>query len=403
MKLEGTYQFKAPREVVWATLMDTDTLQRVLPGCTKLTQVGDNEYETLLNLQVGPVQGQFKGQVTISDIEEPSSYHLSVQGKGAPGHVEGEGDIRLEEKDEQTILHYQGEAQIGGKLASVGQRLMESSTKSLTQQSLKELDKQIQARLQPPPEAEAPESSTAAPATPPPRPRVPPPSGKPPAAPSQTEFALGVARNMVDDLIPPEKRPMLVATVAGGVGLAVFLWWVSKRVGSPSMQELRQQLAELDEHQIRPRLKELRQQLAELDERQLKPLVREWREQLTSLDEQQLRPFVRELREQLTQLDERQIKPFIREAQYQLAQLDEQQIRPFIVELSDQLSDLGEHRLRPFINELSQQFPEFPRPKRQPELPCKPSAKQGGFMAGGLMVVLVAVAWWFLNRRSSTD
>lgn len=221
MKLEDSYQFHAPQEVVWEALLDPAVLQRIMPGCQKLELVGDNEYESVLKIKVGPVQGKFTGTVTLSDINEPHSYHMSIKGKGAPGHLTGEGLVRLDHHDGITTMHYSGQAKVGGRIASVGQRLMESSAKSLTLQGLKNLEKQIEARLHPEPDP-APTTNNAAAGASPPRPQVPPPSAAPPEAPSQTEFALGVAKNMLDDIIPPEKQPLVFGTLAF-VGL-LLLW-----------------------------------------------------------------------------------------------------------------------------------------------------------------------------------
>src|SRR5262245_37321960 len=148
MKLDGSYTFDAPRDVVWEALLDPEVLARVMPGCEKLEQVGENEYKGTLKIKVGPVQGAFEGLVTLSDINPPDSYHMSVDGKGGPGFMRGEGQVILEPQGDATIMHYTGEAQVGGRIASVGQRLLDSSAKALTRQSLDGLNKQIQARLQ---------------------------------------------------------------------------------------------------------------------------------------------------------------------------------------------------------------------------------------------------------------
>ncbi len=235
MKLEGTYTFDAPRKVVWDALFDPIVLAKVIPGCEKLEQIGENEYKGLLKIRVGPVQGKFQGKVTLLDIVEPDNYRLIVDGKGAPGFMKGEGVVRLETQGDSTVMHYDGEAQVGGRIANVGQRLMDSSAKSLTKQSLKALDKQIQARLQTKAstgdDGDKSIVETAAASA---QQKQSPVEIPPLAAPSQTEFALGVAQDMLEDFVPLERRPALLAAGLGAIAFFLFLhWWaniVARRV-----------------------------------------------------------------------------------------------------------------------------------------------------------------------------
>lgn len=190
--LDGSYSFDAPQEVVWEAVQDPHVLSRVLPGCERLEQVGENEYEGEINIRVGPVQGNFAGTVRLSDIQPPHSYTLELEGQGRPGYVKGAGQLRLESAgDGKTTLHYNGEAQLSGRIASVGQRLMDSSARSITRQGLESLDKQIQARLQPPPAADAPTGATTASAAP----------AAPPPPPSTTEVGLNVAKDVAGDVL----------------------------------------------------------------------------------------------------------------------------------------------------------------------------------------------------------
>lgn len=217
MKLEGTYTFEAPREVVWEALLDPNVLASVMPGCEKLEQVGDNEYKGALKIRVGPVQGAFEGLVNLSDINTPESYRMQVDGKGAPGFMKGVGEVRLEDQGASTLMHYSGEAQVGGRIASVGQRLLDSSAKALTRQSLDGLHEQIKARLQANATHHAEEALLGEPSPP-----------SPVAVPSQTEFALGVAKHLVDDLVPSPQRPKLVAgALVFLASLVVLNWWMN--------------------------------------------------------------------------------------------------------------------------------------------------------------------------------
>ena len=219
MELSGTYTFNAPRDLVWQALLDPEVLAKVMPGCEKLEQVGENEYQGVIKIRVGPVQGEFQGNVRLSDINAPDSYHMTVDGKGAPGFMKGEGQVRLEPQGDSTLMHYSGKAQVGGRIASVGQRLLDSSAKALTRQSLDGLDKQIQARLTvlTSPAAETDTAEAVGAAAPPPPPPV--------EAPSQTEFAVGVAKNMLDEIIPPQQRPLWIGAGLVIVGVIAYLIW----------------------------------------------------------------------------------------------------------------------------------------------------------------------------------
>ncbi|MBI1876649.1 MAG: carbon monoxide dehydrogenase subunit G [Chloroflexi bacterium] len=217
MKLEGTYTFEAPREVVWQALLDPNVLAKVMPGCEQLDQIGENEYKGALKIRVGPVQGQFEGIVTLGNINAPDSYRMQVDGKGAPGFVKGVGEVRLEDQGASTLMHYSGEAQVGGRIASVGQRLLDSSAKALTRQSLDGLHEQIRARVQTSASHHAEEAliGEQSPAT-----EI--------KAPSQLEFALGVAKHFLDDLVPAPQRPkLIVASLAFLASLFVLNLWMN--------------------------------------------------------------------------------------------------------------------------------------------------------------------------------
>lgn len=207
MKLEGSYTFAAPRDEVWDAMQDPEVLAKALPGCEALEKIGDNEYKATLNIRVGPVQGRFNGNVTLSELNPPASYRMKVSGQGAPGFVTGEGDITLEEQNGSTVMHYVGDAQIGGRIASVGQRLLDSSAKSLTRQGLQAIDALIQARQQVTTED------------------VPAPQ---PTAPSQTQIAATIAKDVAQDIIPPERRPMLIGAL---IVLAIIIFLLIRACG----------------------------------------------------------------------------------------------------------------------------------------------------------------------------
>lgn len=211
MKVEGTYTFAAPKEMAWETMLDPEVLARTLPGVQKLEQVTDNEYEATMKIRIGPVQGVFSGSVKLSEFNPPESCHILLDGKGAPGFVKGEGDLNLSEDGNSTVLSYTGDAQVGGRLASVGQRLIESSTQALIRQSLESLDAQIEAKMR---------GDDIEEVTP-----VPPPS--------ELEFAAGVTRKMLEDMVPLEqRRDMLRVTLTILTFLfvvrAISNWWLNR-------------------------------------------------------------------------------------------------------------------------------------------------------------------------------
>jgi uncharacterized protein len=218
MKIQGTHTFDAPQDVVWPMLLDPEVLANVMPGCEKLEKTAENQYEGILMVRVGPVQGKFNGIILLENIQAPNSYDLTVDGKGPSGFVKGTGSLRLEEDNGQTIMHYDGDVNVGGRIASVGQRLLDTSAKAIIRQSLTGLENQVQARVQPAAATTASQTGS---------------TSSPPPAPSQTEFALGVAKNFAEELIPPEQRGEVAAKIAAT--LAVLLlsklisdWWTKR-------------------------------------------------------------------------------------------------------------------------------------------------------------------------------
>lgn len=149
MKVAGTYTFSASREEVWAAINDPEVLARAIPGCQRLDQVGEHEFESTLKVGLQAVKGVYSGRVTLSNHQVPSHYEILIDGKGSNGFLKGTGAIDLEEAGEdKTLLKYKGEAQVGGTIASVGQRLLDGAAKTLINQSLKALAQQIELRKQ---------------------------------------------------------------------------------------------------------------------------------------------------------------------------------------------------------------------------------------------------------------
>ena len=148
MKIQGEYVFDGPREEVWELLRDPEVLATALPGTQSLTPVSENEYEGKMNVRVGPVSGAFSGRVIASNEVSPESYTLTVEGKGKAAFVTASGDVLLiDQGDDATLMKYEGEFQVGGKLVSVGQRLIDSVSKKMLRQGLDTLNKALQERM----------------------------------------------------------------------------------------------------------------------------------------------------------------------------------------------------------------------------------------------------------------
>ncbi len=164
MKISGSYTIDAPRDIVWEALNDIEVLARVVPGCERLEQVGDNEYEGTIKIGIQAIRGVYNGRIRIEDIDPPNHYKLIASGKSANGVVDGVGTVDLVSQDGKTLLMYGGEAQVGGTLASVGQRLIEGASRQLINQSLKALAEQVATRVAAPVAAGAPPPAVEAPA-----------------------------------------------------------------------------------------------------------------------------------------------------------------------------------------------------------------------------------------------
>ncbi len=132
MTMTGEVQLPASREVVWDKLNDPAVLKACIPGCEELTRSGDNQFEASAKMKVGPVSARFKGKVTLSDLDPPNGYRISGEGEGGvAGFAKGGATVALAEQEGGTLLTYNVEAQIGGKLAQLGQRLISGTAKKL--------------------------------------------------------------------------------------------------------------------------------------------------------------------------------------------------------------------------------------------------------------------------------
>ncbi len=132
MQMTGEYRIEATRETVWAALNDPEALKQAIPGCQEIEKVSDTEFKATVKLKVGPVSATFKGAVTLADLDPPNGYTISGQGKGgAAGFAKGGAKIRLDEDGAATVLRYEVNAQVGGKLAQIGSRLIDATAKKM--------------------------------------------------------------------------------------------------------------------------------------------------------------------------------------------------------------------------------------------------------------------------------
>jgi uncharacterized protein len=143
VKVEGSYTFDAPRDRVWTMLMNPEALKSCVPGCESLTPSGENAYEASLKVGVGAIRGNYKSTISLTDIQEPSSYKMNVEGKGGSGFVKGIAAIELTEQGEQTVLNVVGDGNVGGPVAGVGQRMLGGVAKMLMGQFFECLKKQL--------------------------------------------------------------------------------------------------------------------------------------------------------------------------------------------------------------------------------------------------------------------
>jgi uncharacterized protein len=132
MTMSGEVQLNATREAVYQKLNDPEVLKACIPGCEQLDKLSDTEFQAISTMKVGPVKARWKGKVTLSDLDPPNGYKISGEGEGGvAGFAKGGAAVALSDKDGGTLLSYNVEAQIGGKLAQLGQRLIAGAAKKM--------------------------------------------------------------------------------------------------------------------------------------------------------------------------------------------------------------------------------------------------------------------------------
>lgn len=131
MKISGTYTLAAPREKVYALMQDPVVLARAIPGCEGLEKIGDDEYRMKMKMALASFSGAFDGKVRITDQAPPASFRLVVEGSGKLGFMKGDGLLKLSASGEGTEVAYEGDAQVGGTMAAVGQRLIDGTARMM--------------------------------------------------------------------------------------------------------------------------------------------------------------------------------------------------------------------------------------------------------------------------------
>jgi carbon monoxide dehydrogenase subunit G len=132
MEMSGEQLVPASQQETWQALNDPAVLKECVPGCEAIDPSGENQYQVLMVARVGPVSAKFKGKLTLSDVNPPSSYSIAFEGQGGPaGFAKGGAQVRLKEENHQTRLSYDVKASVGGKLAQIGSRLVDAAAKKV--------------------------------------------------------------------------------------------------------------------------------------------------------------------------------------------------------------------------------------------------------------------------------
>jgi carbon monoxide dehydrogenase subunit G len=157
MELQGERLIPADVDRTWHALNDPDTLKACIPGCESVTRTGDNSFESVVAVKVGPVSARFRGKLQMTNIEAPRAYTINFDGQGgAAGFGKGSADVALTAEGTSTRLRYNAKAQVGGKMAQIGSRLIDAAAEKITE----EFFSKFEAALRPP------EAAAAAPAEP---------------------------------------------------------------------------------------------------------------------------------------------------------------------------------------------------------------------------------------------
>ena len=165
MEMQGSVVIPAPRQTVWDALNDPEVLRQSIPGCQSITQISPTEIDASVRTKVGPVSATFNGKVTLSDLDPPNGYTISGEGKGgAAGFAKGGAKVALTDEGDGTRLTYDVSATVGGKLAQIGSRLIDQTSKKLADEFFTKFSQNVGAAA-----ATVPEAAPAAAAAPAPQ------------------------------------------------------------------------------------------------------------------------------------------------------------------------------------------------------------------------------------------
>ncbi len=172
MELAGEQRIPAPRAAVWGALNDPEILKKCIAGCQSLTKTGDNSFSAVVQAKVGPVSAKFNGRVTLADLDPPNSYTLSGEGQGGvAGFGKGSAKVKLSDDGGVTVLTYAATAQVGGKLAQIGSRLVDGAAAKMAEDFFTRFNEIVAAQsapagvasVAPPPAPAAPKTGLSAP------------------------------------------------------------------------------------------------------------------------------------------------------------------------------------------------------------------------------------------------
>src|ERR1700733_3211101 len=146
MDMTGERRIPAPRQTVWEALNNPDVLKISIPGCESLEKLEGDQMRATAGVKVGPMSAKFPGKVLLTDIDPPNGYRISGEGQGGPaGFAKGGANVALQDDGAGTLLTYQVNAQIGGKLAQLGARLIDATAKQMADQFFDRFSAQVQA------------------------------------------------------------------------------------------------------------------------------------------------------------------------------------------------------------------------------------------------------------------
>ncbi|MFO1067109.1 MAG: carbon monoxide dehydrogenase subunit G [Geminicoccaceae bacterium] len=236
MDMTGEYRIPAPRQRVWEALNDPAVLKAAIPGCEELIRKSDTELEARVTAKVGPVSAKFGGAVTLGDLNPPESYTISGQGSGgAAGFAKGGASVHLTEDGDATILRYEAKADVGGKLAQIGSRLIQGTARKMADEFFGRFSEIVAAQAaaaaavaapQPPATPATPEAPAAAAAPSAPAAPAAPAAVTPPAAPAAPAPRPSPAPSYAPPAQPRGLSQSPLVWLAGVILLILILYWI---------------------------------------------------------------------------------------------------------------------------------------------------------------------------------